>query len=79
MPKTDPFSSTPASIDHGRFWFGGAVLFVAARIVLSVIYRGASCDDWDRIKEAFDVVIPLLAGLVGSVIGFYFGKVGNEA
>jgi hypothetical protein len=31
-------------------------------------------DTWDRLKEAFGVVLPALTGTLGTVIGFYFGK-----
>jgi type II secretory pathway component PulF len=29
---------------------------------------------WSRTKEAFAVILPALTGILGTVIGFYFGK-----
>ena len=29
---------------------------------------------WQRIKEAFGVILPALTGTLGTVIGFYFGN-----
>ena len=29
---------------------------------------------WERIKEAFQVILPTITGTLGTVVAFYFGK-----
>jgi len=40
------------------------------------LYAAVSVGDgtWAHTKEAFGVILPALAGTLGTVIGFYFGK-----
>jgi len=53
-------------------------LFSIVFVVFLLIYLSAAIVSgdavWTRIKEAFGVILPALTGILGTVIGFYFGN-----
>lgn len=62
-----------------RLRFGITWLFSVAFVFFLVLYLCAafliqSNDAWSRAREAFGVILPALTGILGTVIGFYFGN-----
>jgi hypothetical protein len=43
-------------------------------VVLACIASSSSPDHWAQTKEMLQMVLPALTGLIGSVLGFYFGS-----
>jgi hypothetical protein len=71
------FDAKPLPEDKLRI--GITWLFSGTFVVFLVIYLCAaftiqSNDAWLRVKEAFGVILPALTGILGTVIGFYFGN-----
>jgi len=48
-------------------------------IVWSCIEAASWPSHWAQTKEMLQTILPALTGLIGSVIGFYFGSRGNES
>jgi hypothetical protein len=64
-------------IDWGRLIFAFTILFAMLGFLgfyfyLSVFTKDA--DAWARIKDAFQVILPTVTGVLGTVVAFYFGK-----
>jgi hypothetical protein len=74
---SEPFQETPVTIiDWGRLIFTFVILFallgfLGFYVYLSVTTKG---EDWERIKDAFQVILPTLTGILGTAVAFYFGK-----
>jgi len=73
-----PFSGSPTPPED---WMRIVVtlLFSLALVAFLAFYLYESVTivsegNWQRIKEAFGVVLPALTGTLGTVIGFYFGN-----
>ena len=71
------FDAKPLPEDKLRI--GITWLFSRTFVVFLVVYLCAaftiqSNDAWLRAKEAFGVILPALTGILGTVIGFYFGN-----
>lgn len=71
-------ASTKPSIQHrqetARSWIAFGLLALLAVLMLAtfwaVLFRGV---EWDNVKDPITFLIGLLIGLVGTVVGFYFG------
>src|SRR6266853_590282 len=55
----------------------GLLLMLGWVIVWSCIEAASWPDHWDQTKEMLQAILPALTGLIGSVIGFYFGSGAN--
>src|SRR5262249_11457223 len=54
------------------------LLLIYAYVVLLASSRSQSSQDrWNQTKEMLQIILPALSGLIGSVIGFYFGSKGR--
>jgi hypothetical protein len=77
MTGNELFERIPVNvIDWGRLLFAFILLltligFLGAYFYLSVT---SSKESWDRIKDAFQVILPTITGTLGTVVAFYFGK-----
>lgn len=52
----------------------GLLLMLGWVIVWSCIEAASWSDHWAQTKEMLQTILPALTGLIGSVIGFYFGS-----
>ncbi|SRR5229473_1478170 len=52
----------------------GLLLMLGWVIVWSCIEAASWPDHWAQTKEMLQAILPALTGLIGSVIGFYFGS-----
>jgi hypothetical protein len=52
----------------------GLLLMLGWVIVWSCIESASWSDHWAQTKEMLQIILPALTGLIGSVIGFYFGS-----
>jgi hypothetical protein len=52
----------------------GLLLMLGFVVVWSCIETASSSDHWAQTKEMLQTILPALTGLIGSVIGFYFGS-----
>jgi hypothetical protein len=52
----------------------GLLLMLGGVITWACIESASWKDHWDQTKEMLQIILPALTGLIGSVIGFYFGS-----
>jgi hypothetical protein len=52
----------------------GLLLMLAGVVVWSCIETASWSNHWAQTKEMLQTILPALTGLIGSVIGFYFGS-----
>ena len=52
----------------------GLLLMLAWVIVWASIESASWRDHWEQTKEMLQMILPAVTGLIGSVIGFYFGS-----
>jgi hypothetical protein len=52
----------------------GLLLMLFFVIIWSCIETASWSDHWEQTKEMLQTILPALTGLIGSVIGFYFGS-----
>ena len=52
----------------------GLLLIFGFVVVWSCIETASWSDHWAQTKEMLQMILPALTGLIGSVIGFYFGS-----
>ncbi len=52
----------------------GLLLMLAWIIVWASIESASWRDHWEQTKEMLQMILPAVTGLIGSVIGFYFGS-----
>jgi len=66
--------------DHVRqtVTFGLLAIF-AWVIVWATIESKSWPNHWNQTKEMLQIILPAITGLMGSVIGFYFGSSGKSA
>jgi hypothetical protein len=83
MPDTVPLESEPfeeksvSVIDWGRLIFTFIVLISLLGFLGLYFYFAVITTDkeaWTRIKDAFQVILPVVTGILGTVVAFYFGK-----
>jgi hypothetical protein len=78
MSGNELFERIPVNvIDWGRLLFAFILLFALLGFLGSYFYFSVTTKDpgsWDRIKEAFQVILPTITGTLGTVVAFYFGK-----
>lgn len=75
-PKVElkPYDPTRAQ-DHVRLIVTGGLLFMLLVVLIWGCWESASWNDhWEHAKELLQIFVPALIGLLGSVIGFYFGS-----
>ena len=76
--KHNPFEKEPFGVvDLGRLIFTFVVLFALLGFLGFYCYAAMSTKDqeiWARIKDAFQVILPVVTGVLGTVVAFYFGK-----
>ena len=70
-PKGKPKTFVGAEV--ARLVISGALLFIFAAVII-VAMLSVDSENWSNIKELLEIVIPVLTTLIGSSIGFYFGK-----
>jgi len=75
--EKDPQLGT-AELEKRRDWVRLIVtvglLAILAFVVIWACFETSSWPDhWNQTKEMLQIVLPALIGLIGSVIGFYFG------
>jgi len=78
--ELDPFEEKSVNvIDWGRLIFTFILLFALLAFLGTYVYLSVtrSGDDRTRIKDAFQVILPTLTGLLGTAVVFYFGKPGK--
>src|SRR6185312_1421434 len=51
----------------------GLLIILATIVVWSCIEAASWPDHWTQTKEMLQIILPAITGLIGSVIGFYFG------
>jgi purine-cytosine permease-like protein len=76
----DPFEEKSVNvIDWGRLIFTFVLLFALLGFLCLYVYLSATTkgEDWTRIKDAFQVILPILTGVLGTAVVFYFGKPGK--
>jgi hypothetical protein len=56
----------------------GLLLMFAWVIVWASIESASWKNHWDQTKDMLQIILPALTGLIGSVLGFYFGSRGNS-
>ncbi len=72
-----PFEQTSVSVlDWGRIIFGSIIVFAFVVCLGVDVYLAFTANDqqWTRLKEVFQVIIPTITGTASAVIGFYFGN-----
>lgn len=52
----------------------GLLLLLGWVVVWACIESASWKDHWERTKEMLQIILPALTGLIGSVVGFYFGS-----
>ena len=81
MKEDEIFGKTPVNvIDWGRLLFAFILLFALLGFLGFYLYFSVTArdaDSWSRIKDAFQVILPVIAGTLGTVVAFYFGKARN--
>lgn len=55
----------------------GLLLMFAWVIVWASIESASWHDHWEQTKDMLQIILPALTGLIGSVLGFYFGSRGT--
>jgi hypothetical protein len=55
----------------------GLLSILAFVVVWSCIETSSWPDHWEHTKEMLQIILPALTGLIGSVLGFYFGADGK--
>ncbi len=56
----------------------GLLAILAFIIVWSCVEAASWPDHWQQTKEMLQIILPALTGLIGSVLGFYFGAGGKS-
>jgi hypothetical protein len=78
VPARNPFQKEPFGVvDWGRLVFAFVLLFALILYLGFYFYFAAttpSKESWDRIKDAGQVICPVITGILGTVVAFYFGK-----
>jgi hypothetical protein len=78
VPAKNPFQREPFGlIDWGRLLFAFIVLLALLLFLGFYFYFSVtvnSKESWDRIKDASQVILPVITGTLGTVVAFYFGK-----
>ncbi len=78
MAVSSPFEREPFGvIDVGRLIFTFVVLAALLAFLGAYFYLSVTTVDkeaWTRIKDAFQVILPVVTGILGTVVAFYFGK-----
>ena len=57
----------------------GLLVILAWVVVWSCIESASWKDHWAQTKEMLQTILPAITGLIGSVIGFYFGSGSNSS
>jgi hypothetical protein len=73
QPPNAPYDVDPVFMAQTQRLLGGMLLAVFAVTIL-VPLALVSGGSWDNVKEYLQIVLPAEVGLLGSVIGFYFGS-----
>ena len=55
--------------------FGSTIACCFALVIIQVIFQGGKTEDW---KDIVTLIIVAETGIVGTVIGFYFGEVSKS-
>jgi|ERR1017187_480608 hypothetical protein len=76
LPK---LSDPEARRDWVRLIVTVGLLFILAIVVVwSCVETASWPDHWEHTKEMLQIILPALTGLIGSVLGFYFGSGGKS-
>ncbi len=51
----------------------GFLLILGYLVVFSTVEAASYPDHWAQTKEMLQIIMPALTGIIGTVIGFYFG------
>lgn len=79
-PPPEPmFADIEARRDYVRLVVTIGLLSILAFVVVwSCIETASWPDHWNHTKEMLQIILPALTGLIGSVLGFYFGSGGKS-
>ncbi|PSB31453.1 hypothetical protein [Chlorogloea sp. CCALA 695] len=55
--------------------FGSTIACCFALVIVEIIFQGGKTEDW---KDIVTLIIVAETGIVGTVIGFYFGEVSKS-
>jgi hypothetical protein len=81
VASDNPFEKEPVGvIDVGRLIFTFIVLFALLAFLGLHLYYAVTAKDqetWARVKDASQVILPIVTGILGTVVAFYFGKSKN--
>jgi uncharacterized membrane protein len=78
-PVWEPYQSEKQR-DYVRLIVTVGLLLILAWIVVWASIESASWrDHWEQTKEMLQMILPAVTGLIGSVIGFYFGSGVNSS
>ncbi len=65
--------------DYVRLLVSSGLLAILGFVVVwSCIETASWPDHWEHTKEMLQIILPALTGLIGSVLGFYFGSGGKS-
>ena len=77
VPLED-LASKPYSPERQRDWVRlivtcGLLLILAYLVVFATLESASYPAHWAQTKEMLQIILPALTGIIGTVIGFYFG------
>jgi len=67
-PATDKREDVRAKLASRFSWL---FIFVAAALLVSAVFGG---EQWARVQEYSQIIVGAVTGVVGTIIGFYFGS-----
>ncbi len=77
-PKQKPYSPEKQR-DYVRLTVTVGLLFIFGYLVVFASIESASWPQhWQQTKEMLQIILPAITGIIGTVIGFYFGSTTNR-
>lgn len=77
--KTTPYLAEKQR-DYVRLIVTIGLLSMFAWVIVWASVESASWKEhWDQTKDMLQIILPALTGLIGSVLGFYFGSKGDNS
>ncbi len=74
----DELPAKPYSPERQRDWVRlivacGLLLILGYLVVFATVESASYPSHWQQTKEMLQIILPALTGIIGTVIGFYFG------
>lgn len=74
----DGLPAKPYSPERQRDWVRlivacGLLLILGYLVVFATVESASYPSHWQQTKEMLQIILPALTGIIGTVIGFYFG------